>query len=73
MVKNTIPHKERKNPAMREKYQKLRREANAKRPKQVRAPSSFTGSIEELDALTDAEVLAIVPAHWERKLTKSVK
>ncbi len=63
----TTPHRERKNPGMREKFEKLRHETNAKRGKQVWVPSSLTGTVEELGLLTDAEVLAIIPAHWERK------
>jgi hypothetical protein len=59
-------HTERKNPGMRDKYAAQRKETNAARGKQVWVESSFKGTLDELDRLTDDEVLAIVPAHWER-------
>lgn len=59
-------HRRRKSPGSRDFFDKQRFERNAARPKQRWVPSSFTGTIAELDALTDEQVLAIVPAHWER-------
>jgi len=56
----------RKDPASAEFFRKQRKERNAERPKQSWVSSSFTGTVEELDKLSDAEVLAIIPAHWER-------
>ena len=59
-------HRNRKNPRSAELYAEARKKANASRPKQRWVPSSFTGTAEELNVLSDTEVLAIVPAHWER-------
>jgi hypothetical protein len=38
------------------------------RPKQVWVPSSLSSTVtmDELEAMSDAEVLSIVPAHWEK-------
>ena len=59
-------HRRRKNPGSAEFFAKQRKATNAGRPRQRWVPSSFTGTVAELDALPDAEVLAIIPAHWER-------
>lgn len=65
-AKNTVDHRKRKSPGSADFFRKQRGERNAARPKQRWVPSSFTGTTEELNALPDEEVLAIVPAHWER-------
>lgn len=59
-------HRDRKNPHQADLFAAQRKERNLDRPKQAWVPSSFQGTIDELDALTDEQVLAIVPAHWER-------
>lgn len=59
-------HRRRKNQGSAELFRKQRKARNEARPKQRWVPSSFTGTTEELNALTDEEILAIVPAHWER-------
>lgn len=66
LKKNVRDHSARKNDGSAEFFRKQRKERNAARPKQRWVPSSFTGTIAELDKLSDEEVLAIVPAHWER-------
>lgn len=65
--KTKKPHRERKNPGERDRQAKRRQATNAARGKQVWVPSSFTGTMDELNAMTDAEVLTIVPGHWERQ------
>ena len=64
--KNEKDHDNRKSPGSAELFDKQRKERNAARPKQRWVPSSFQGTNEDLDKMTDAEILAIVPAHWER-------
>ena len=59
-------HRDKKNPASAEAFRKEKRARNAARGKQKWVPSSFTGTLEELDKLSDAKVRAIIPAHWER-------
>ena len=59
-------HRRRKSPGSRDMFDKQRHERNAARGKQRWVPSSFTGTIEELEKLGDEHVLRIVPAHWER-------
>jgi hypothetical protein len=58
---------DRKNPANAEYEAKRRKATNALRPKQRWVESTGLGlSTEDLDKMTDKEILAIVPAHWER-------
>lgn len=64
--KNVKDHTARKDQGQAEKYRKERKARNESRPKQRWVPSSFTGTLAELDALTPEQVAAIVPAHWER-------
>jgi hypothetical protein len=67
---NEKSHRDKKNPASAENFRKEKKARNALRGKQKWVPSSFQqvcfGTLEELDKLSDAEVSAIVPAHWER-------
>jgi len=69
LKKNSRDHSARKNPGSAEFFTKQRKERNAARPKQTRVPSTLNGTdMRDIDdtTLTDEEVLAIVPAHWER-------
>ena len=69
MPKGTISPRERKDPREAERQQERRHAINAERGKQVWVESSFEGTDLrdiDLDTLTDEQVLAIVPAHWER-------
>lgn len=60
-------HRKRKAPGARDFFDKQRAERNASRPKQRWVPSSAAKlSMAEFENLTDEEVLAIVPGHWER-------
>jgi hypothetical protein len=64
--KNEKDHDRRKNPGAAEFFRKQRKARNEARPKQRWVSSSFTGTYEEFLALTNDQVRAIVPAHWER-------
>lgn len=64
--KKSLDHRSRKNQGSAEFFRKQRRQQNALKGKQVWVPSSFQGTIADFDKLTDEQVLAIVPAHWER-------
>jgi len=63
---NEKNHRDKKNETSAENFRKEKRARNDARGKQKWVPSSFTGTLEELDKLSDAKVRAIVPAHWER-------
>jgi hypothetical protein len=63
---NEKNHRDKKNESSAENFLKEKKARNALRGKQKWVLSSFTGTFEELDKLSDAQVRAIVPAHWER-------
>jgi hypothetical protein len=54
-----------KNPAAREEWNKRKREG---RHKQVYVDTSSYMSIEEFEALSDAEILALPAPHWEKEI-----
>ena len=61
-------HRRRKNTGSAEFFAKQRKARNAERPKQRWVESTGLGlSTEDLDRMTDAEILAIVPGHWTRE------
>jgi hypothetical protein len=64
--KNTRPHRERKNPHVADRFAKLRHETNIARGKQTWV-SFPEHTAEELDVMSDKEVLALPKAHWERQ------
>ncbi len=64
--KNEKDHYAKKNAGSAELFKKQKKERNAARGKQRWVSSSFVGTIEELDALSNEQIRAIVPAHWER-------
>lgn len=60
-------HRRRKNPRSADIFAAERKAKNAARPKQRWVESTGLGlSTEDLDKMTDVEVLAIIPGHWER-------
>lgn len=60
-------HRGRKNPGSAEFFARQRKAQNANRPKQRWVESTGLGlSTEDLNKMTDEEIRAIVPAHWER-------
>jgi hypothetical protein len=67
---NTKDHNSKKNPTSREKWLV---DKKVGRPRQRWVPSSFTGTLEEVGNLSDAEVLAVIPAHWEKRFASGVK
>jgi biotin synthase-related radical SAM superfamily protein len=65
--KNTTDHRARKNMGSAEFFRKQRKERNAARPKQRFVESSASHlTMQQIADLSEGEVLAIVPAHWER-------
>lgn len=56
-------HRKKKNPSAHEEWQKRKREG---RPKQVFVDTRLFNSIEEIEKLTDAQLLALPAPRWEK-------
>ena len=58
-----VNHTKKKNPRAHDGWMKTKK---ANRPKQVFVDTTRFNSSEEIDALTDAQILALPKAHWQK-------
>ena len=60
---HTVDHRKKKNPRSHEDWMKGKKIG---RPKQTFVDTTRFNSTEEIDALTDAQILALPKPHWEK-------